>query len=63
MSFNTNNTDIMIVEIELERNRRKRKQLLEEMRRKMDWLTLSFQGTAAWLSTNKNEVSDITKIK
>ena len=53
----------MIVEIELERNRRKRKQLLEEMRRKMDWLTLSFQGTAAWLSTNKNEVSDITKIK
>ena len=43
--------------------KRKTKELLDEMKRKMDWLTSSMQGTAAWLSTKSNEISDGAEVK
>ena len=50
-------------EISLATQKRKTKELLGEMKRKMDWLTTSLQGTAAWLTTKTNEIADGAEVK
>ena len=50
-------------EISLATQTRKTKELLGEMKRKMDWLTTSLQGIAAWLTEKKKEIADGVELK
>ena len=37
--------------------------MLDEMKRKIDWLTSSMQGMATWLTTKTNEILDGAEVK
>ena len=43
--------------------KKKTKELLGEMKRKMDWLTTSLEGTAAWLCTKTKEITDRAEVR
>ena len=62
-SFNINDTDTTLEEISLATQKKTTKELLREMKRKMDWLTTLLQGTAAWPTKKTNEIADGAELK